>query len=297
MRVSTQALYRGIEQRLLTLADQLNRSQEKVATGRNMNRPSDNPVGLVSSLGLRNSLSRLEQYQRNMDMGKIWLDLNSTAIEQAGKVAQQAQAIALNLQDGTQSAEMRSTLANAVGLLLDQAVSLGNTQLAGKYIFAGYNTNTQPFTKTQIGGSDAVQYNGDSHDFQIQVGPQESLEIGKNGQGLFIDSNFFDSLIRLKEAIENNDPAAMQQEATRLQGVEDFFSAQVSDIGIRQSRILEKQDILKGLKLNFQNQIDDLENADMVQAILEVKERQNAYEVALAASSKIMEVSLLDYLR
>lgn len=297
MRVSTQALYRGIEQRLLTLADQLNRSQEKMATGRNMNRPSDNPVGLVSSLGLRNSLSRLEQYQRNMDMGKIWLDLSSTAIEQAGKVAQQAQAIALNLQDGTQSAEMRSTLANAVGLLLDQAVSLGNTQLAGKYIFAGYNTNTQPFTKAQIGGSDVVQYNGDSHDFQIQVGPQESLEVGKNGQGLFIDSNFFDSLIRLKEAIENNDPAAMQQEATRLQGVEDFFNAQVSDIGIRQSRILEKQDILKGLKLNFQNQIDDLENADMVQAILEVKERQNAYEVALAASSKIMEVSLLDYLR
>ena len=297
MRVSTQALYRGIEQRLLTLADQLNRSQEKVATGRNMNRPSDNPVGLVSALGLRNSLSRLEQYQRNMDMGKIWLDLSSTAIEQAGKVAQQAQAIALNLQDGTQSAEMRSTLANAVGLLLDQAVSLGNTQLAGKYIFAGYNTNTQPFTKAQIGGSDVVQYNGDSHDFQIQVGPQESLEVGKNGQGLFIDSNFFDSLIRLKEAIENNDPAAMQQEATRLQGVEDFFNAQVSDIGIRQSRILEKQDILKGLKLNFQNQIDDLENADMVQAILEVKERQNAYEVALAASSKIMEVSLLDYLR
>ena len=297
MRVSTQALYRGIEQRLLTLADQLNRSEEKVATGRNINRPSDNPVGLVSALGLRNSLSRLEQYQRNMDMGKIWLDLSGTAIEQAGKVAQQAQAIALNLQDGTQSAEMRSTLANEVGLLLDQAVSLGNTQLAGKYIFAGYNTKTQPFTKTQIGGSDAVQYNGDGNDFQIQVGPQESLEIGKNGQELFVNSDFFNSLIRLKQAIENNDQTAIQQEATRLQGVEDYFNAQGADIGIRQSRILEKQDILKGLKLNFQNQIDDLENADMTQAILEVQEKQNAYEVALAASSKIMEVSLLDYLQ
>jgi len=262
-----------------------------------MNRPSDNPVGLVNALGLRNSLSRLEQYQRNMDMGKIWLDLSGTAIEQVAKVAQQAQTIALNLQDGTQSAEMRSTLSNEVGLLLDQAVSLGNTQLAGKYIFSGYNTNTQPFTKAQLGGSDAVQYNGDGNDFQIQVGPQESLEIGKNGQELFVNSDFFNSLIRLKEAIENNDPTAIQQEATRLQGVEDFFNAQVSDIGIRQSRILDKQDILKGLKLNFQNQIDDLENADMAQAILEVKERQNAYEVALAASSKIMEVSLLDYLR
>ena len=296
MRVSTQSLYRGIEQHILSLADQMKRSEEKVATGRNINRPSDNPVGLVSALGLRNSLSRLEQYQRNMDMSKIWLDLSGTAIEEAAEVAQQAQEIAQTLQDGTQSAEMRSALANDVGLLLDQAISLGNTQLAGRYIFAGYNTSTQPFTKTQIGGSDVVQYSGDSNDFQIQVGSQESLEIGKNGQELFIDSEFFDSLIRLKQAIENNDPAAIRQEANSLQGIQDFFNAQVSDIGIRQSRILEKQDILDGLKLNFENQIDDLENADMTQALLEVQERQNAYEVALAAAGKIMEVSLLDYL-
>ena len=267
-----------------------------MATGRNINRPSDNPVGLVSALGLRNSLSRLEQYQRNMDMSKIWLDLSGTTIEEAAEVAQQAQEIAQTLQDGTQSAEMRSALANDVGLLLDQAISLGNTQLAGRYIFAGYNTSTQPFTKTQIGGSDVVQYSGDSNDFQIQVGSQESLDIGKNGQELFIDSEFFDSLIRLKQAIENNDPAAIRQEANSLQGIQDFFNAQVSDIGIRQSRILEKQDILDGLKLNFENQIDDLENADMTQALLEVQERQNAYEVALAAAGKIMEVSLLDYL-
>ena len=194
MRVSTQALYRGIEQRLMTLAEQLNRAEEKVATGKNINRPSDNPVGLVSALGLRNSLSRIEQYQRNMEMGKIWLDLSGTAIEQAANVAQQSQAIALNLQDGTQSAEMRSTLANEVNLLLDQAVSLGNTQLAGKYIFSGYNTNTQPFTRTPNGGNETVQYSGYGSDFRIQVGPQETLEIGKNGQELFVNSEFFDSL-------------------------------------------------------------------------------------------------------
>jgi flagellar hook-associated protein 3 FlgL len=296
MRVSTQSLYRGIEQQILSLADQLKRSEEKVATGKNINRPSDNPVGLVTALGLRNNLSRLEQYQRNMDMAKTWLDLSGTAIEEAAEVAQQAQAIAQNLQDGTQSAEMRSTLAKEVDLLLDQAVSLGNTQLAGKYIFAGYNTNTQPFAKTQSGGSDVVQYSGDGNDFQIQVGSQESMEIGKNGQNLFIDSGFFDSLIRLKEAIENNDQTAMQQETTFLQGIEDSFNTQVSDIGIRQSRILEKQDILDGLKLNFENQIADLENADMTQAVLKVQETQNAYEVALAAAGKIMQVSLLDYL-
>jgi flagellar hook-associated protein 3 FlgL len=218
-------------------------------------------------------------------------------IEQSSSIAQQAQAIAMNLQDGTQTPEMRSALATQVGLLLDQAVSLGNTQLAGKYIFAGYRTNNQPFTKSTVGGVETVQYNGDTNDFQIPVGPQESLEIGKNGQGLFMDSGFFDSLIRLKQAVENNDTAAIQQETTNLQGVEDLFNAQVSDIGIRQGRISDKQEMLKGLKLNFQNQIADIENVDQTQAILEMNEKQNAYEVALAASGKIMQVSLLDYLK
>jgi flagellar hook-associated protein 3 FlgL len=297
MRISTQSLYQGIAQRILNITDELKRAEEKVATGRNINRPSDNPVGLVEALGLRNGLSRIEQYQRNMEMGKSWLDLSGTVIEQSSSVAQQAQAIAMNLQDGTQTPEMRSALATQVGLLLDQAVSLGNTQLAGKYIFGGYRTNTQPFTKSTSGGVETVQYNGDTNDFQVQVGPQESLEIGKNGQGLFIDSGFFDSLIRLKQAIENNDTAAIQQETTNLQGAEDRFNAQGADIGIRQGRISDKQEMLKGLKLNFQNQIANIENVDQTQAILEMKEKQNAYEVALAASGKIMQVSLLDYLK
>jgi flagellar hook-associated protein 3 FlgL len=297
MRVSTQALYRGIERRLLNLAEQLNRAEEKVATGRNLNRPSDNPVSLVSALGFRNGLSRIEQYQRNLNMGKVWLDLSGATLEQTAKVAQQAQAIALNLQDGTQSAEMRATLARQVDLLVDQAVGLANTQLAGKYIFAGYNTRTPPFDRTQAGGTDEVQYGGDAGGFRIQAGPRESLEIGKNGEELFLNPDFFNSLIRLKGAIENNDPSAIRQEALRLQEIQDFFQAQIADIGIRQGRILDRQEILNGLKLNFQNQIAALENADMTRAILEVKERQNAYEVALAASSKIMELSLLDYLR
>ncbi len=296
MRISTHSLYQGIEQRILRISYELKQAEEKVATGKNINRPSDDPVGLVNALGFRNGLARLEQYQRNMEMGKSWLDLSGTVIEQAADVAQQAQAIAINLQDGTQSPEMRSALATQVGLLLDQAVSLGNTQLSGKYIFAGYRTDTQPFAKSTLGGVETVQYNGDANQFQIQVGSQESLEVGKSGQGLFMDSGFFDSLIRLKQAIENNDTAGIQQEVTNLQGVEDNLNAQVADIGIHQGRILDKQEILKGLKLNFQNQIDDIENVNQAQAILEMKEKQNAYEVALAASNKIMEVSLLDYL-
>jgi flagellar hook-associated protein 3 FlgL len=297
MRISTQSLYQGIAQRILSITVELNKAEEKVATGKNINRPSDDPVGLVNALGLRNGLSRIEQYQRNMDMAKSWLDLSGTTIEQASKVAQEAQDIAAHLQNGTETAAMRSTLATQVGLLLDQAVSLGNTQLAGKYIFAGYKTNTQPFTESNAGGAVTVQYNGDTNDFRIQDGSQESLEIGKNGQGLFMDSGFFNSLIRLKQAIENNDTTTIRQEATNLQGVEDFFNAQVSDIGIRQGRIADKQEVLKELKLNFQNRIDSLENVDQAQAILEMQQKQTAYEVALSASSKIMQMSLLDYLK
>jgi len=70
MRVATQSIYRGIQQNILRLSRELKDMEDKVSSGKNFNRPSDNPVAVVHSLGLRSKLARIEQYQKNMDTGK-----------------------------------------------------------------------------------------------------------------------------------------------------------------------------------------------------------------------------------
>jgi flagellar hook-associated protein 3 FlgL len=296
MRVATSSFYQTIQQGLLNRANELKKIDEKVSSGKNFNRPSDDPISLVSTLGFQTALSRVEQYSQNLETGTLWLSSSETAISQASELAKQAQDIANQMGYGTQTAETRTQAAAEVGQLLDQAISLGNTQVAGKYIFAGYRTSTAPFSKTTVGGLETVVYNGDTNDFQIQVGTNEQLTVGKNGQTVLVDSNLFAALENLKQAITNNDLPSIQQQAQILQGTEDSLGTQLADVGIRQNRLKDKQDLLAKWSANIQDQISNLENVDYNKAILELQQQQTAYEIALQSAAKISQLSLLNFM-
>ena len=296
MRIATSSFYQSIQQGLLNCANDLKKIDEKVSSGKNFNRPSDDPISLVSSLGFRTALSRVEQYQSNTETGNLWLSLSETALSQASDLAKQAQDIANQIGYGTQTNETRTLAAAEIGHLLDQAISLGNTQVAGKYIFAGYRTSTAPFSKTMVGGVETVAYNGDTNDFQIQIGTNEQLTVGKNGQTVFVDSNLFTALENLKQAIINNDLPSIQQQADILQGTEDSLETQLADVGIRQNHLKDKQDLLAKWSANIQDQISNLENVDYNKAILELQQKQTAYEIALQSAAKISQLSLLNFL-
>jgi flagellar hook-associated protein 3 FlgL len=231
-----------------------------------------------------------------MDTGKAWLGMNETVLEQVSNLAARAQEIALQLSSGSQTAEVRTAAVSEIDQLLDEAIGLGNTQLNGKYIFGGYRTAAPPFVHSVSGGVESVVYQGDLNDFQVQIGPDDTITAGKNGETVFMDSNLFAGLMDLKQAITNNDQTAIEQQSAILQGATDYFNAQVSEVGIRQSRLKIKGEIFSQFNLQLQNQVDDLENVDYNRAIMELKEKQTAYEVALEAAAKISQVSLLSYL-
>jgi len=296
MRIATDSFYQNILQGLLTRSSDLKKTEEKVSSGKNFNRPSDDPVAMVSSLNFQTALSRVEQYKQNIETGNLWLSSSETAISQASDLADQAQQIAAQMGSGTQTDAARTQAAEEVGQLLDQAISLGNTQVAGKYIFAGYRTSTAPFSKTTVGGVETVTYNGDTNDFQIQVGTNEKLTVGKNGQTVFVDSNLFTALENLKQAITNNDLPAIQQQATILQGTEDSLQTQLAEVGIKQNRLTDKQNLLAQWSNNIQDQISNLENVDYNQAILELQQKQTAYQIALESAAKISQINWLNFL-
>lgn len=296
MRVATPTVYRGIEQNILRTYSDLNKMQEKVSSGKNFNRPSDDPVAMVNSLGLSNTLAQIQQYQTNMDTAKGWLGINATVLDGVSKVAASAQQIAVQLISGNQSPEIRNEAASQIDGLLNQAIGLGNTQLNGKYIFGGYQTATPPFAHSGNSATETVVYQGDGNDFKVQIGPDQTITAGKNGGTVFMGSNLFASLIGLKQAIANNDQTAIQQESTNLQGATDYFNAQVSDVGIRQDHLQTQGEMFSQVTLNLQNQLGDLENVDYNKAILEMQQKQTAYNVALSAAAQISKVSLLDYL-
>lgn len=297
MRVATRSIYIDIQQGIMRLSGDLKILNEKLASGKMMNRPSDNPLSLMDALRLKKTLSQIERYNKNIETGESWLQLSESVLSQVVEIVYRAKEITVQMASDTQTSETRAYAANAVGHLLDQAIALGNTELGGSYIFAGYRTQTIPFTKITSAGMETAQYHGDTNDFQIQIGKDEFLPIGRNGQNVFIDSGLFDVLGVLKRALETNDGEMIREQLDGLEEVIDYFNNQIADVGSRGNRINWKKTVLNQLSLNLTERISQVEDADYSEVIVELKEKELAYQAALASAVRLTELSILNYLR
>ncbi len=296
MRIGTRSLYEGIQQRLSRFSVDLNNLSEKISTGKNINRPSDDPIGLVDSLQLKTTLAQLDQYSRNVESGTAWLNLSETALNQTLDLIGRSKEITVQMVSDNQGAENRARAATEVGNLLDQAVSFGNSRLGGRYIFAGYKTKTVPFSKVTLGGIETAQYNGDTNNFQIQIGKSENLTIGRNGETVFMDSGLFDTLGNLKKALEDNNTAGISQQLDNLKTAEDSINNQIADIGARANRLDAKHQAIQELTFDLQERISQVEDIDLAEVTIKLKAKELAYQAALMTAAKINQMTLLNYL-
>ena len=296
MRIATSSLFESLERRIQQLTEGLYTVNEKLASQKKINRPSDDPLGAATAIGYRNLLSQVDQYGRNLNTGKSWMDSGETALSQSQDLVTRAKEIAVQMANATQSAATRSNMATEVGHLLDQAISLGNTQVGGRYIFAGYQTGTTPFVRINNGTIDTAQYNGDGNDFQVAIGQNETLAVGRNGQTVFMNSTLFDTLGGLKLALETNNVTEIQQALTGLDGSLDHFNVQLADVGARANRLETRQSILETMALNFEERLSEVEDADIAEMSIELKQVEMAYQAALMTTARVGNLSLTDYL-
>jgi flagellar hook-associated protein 3 FlgL len=296
MRVGTASLYVGIQQRLQRLTADLNSLNEKVATAKKLNRPSDDPIAMVDAMQFKTATRQMDQYGRNLKTAVSWFNASESALSQTLDLVGRAREIAVLMNSDSQNAETRAAAAVEVGNLLDQAISLGNTQLSGRYVFSGFETATAPFTKVMGGGVETAQYNGDTNDFQVQIGKDENLTAGKNGQTVLMDSALFSTLGSLKKALEDNDWGGINTQLGNLTSVEDHLNNQIADIGARQNRAEVKENILGQLQLELQDRLSQAEDADIAEVMIQLNAKQVTYQAALAAAARVNQMSLLNYL-
>jgi flagellar hook-associated protein 3 FlgL len=224
------------------------------------------------------------------------MDSSESAFSNSQDVVTRAKEIAVQMANGTQSAATRSNMVLEVGHLLDQAISLANTRVGGNYIFAGYRTGSPPFVKINNGTIDTAQYNGDGNDFQVAIGKDETLAVGRNGQTVFMDSTLFDTLGGLKLALETNDVTGIQQSLDGLDVALDHFNDQLADVGARANRLETRQSILQTMTLDFTEQLSHVEDADIAEMSIELKQVEMAYQAALMTTARVGNLSLTNYM-
>jgi flagellar hook-associated protein 3 FlgL len=292
MRVTNRSIFESIKYNLGTISDELNKANEIASTGKRINKLSDDPVGLTQSLSIQSSLANITQMQRNIDYGQSWLNSSESALTSVSNILSDTKALCVQMASGTVGADQRSAAAENVQNNLDEIVSLANTNVNGNYIFAGSKTDTVPFDQDETGN---VTYNGDHTAFSIKISNNASIEIGSDGQAVF--GTLFTTLSDLKTALQNNDVTGIQDAMGKLDDSMNDITAKISDIGSKTDRMDIKKNIFQDLNLTDTTRRSTIEDADMAQAIMDVSAAQLTYQAALASSSKVMSLSLVDYLQ
>lgn len=120
-------------------------AQIQLATGRAVNRPSDNAVG-ASTIGvLDDILERREQRLRNLSHAESVLNTSDAALGEASNILLEAKSIGLSQIGAGSDAQTRANQAQVVNAMLSEMIRIGNTKYQDMYLFGGEMTANAPF--------------------------------------------------------------------------------------------------------------------------------------------------------
>jgi flagellar hook-associated protein 3 FlgL len=271
--------------------ERLGKYQEQLETGKKINRPSDDPVVALMGMKYRTEVNHIEQYTRNLSTAYSWMDSSDDALSQATDVLQRIKELVTEASNDTYSDGDREDAEKEIEQLKHQLESIANTTVAGKYIFNGTATSEKPVdlaTSTFSQNQDAVK---------VKVSEGVEIQINTDTTNVF-GEELFQDINDLQQALQNG---SSSQEVgdflSKIQRHLDQVTAAQAELGARQNRVDMMKDRLDGQMVTAKKILSDNEDADMEKVITNLITQESVHRAALAAGARIIQPTLMDFLR
>ena len=267
----------------------------QLSTGKRVNQPSDDPAAAAIYSGNVAVESRIDQYLQSVASVRA---VNQTADAALGSIVTNLnQAISLGTEgaNGTMSQQDLDAIVQVVQGVLNGVVQLANTSFHGTFIFAGTATTTTPFTVTPTG----VSYSGNEGVNSVAIADGRTLVTNVPGDQLFqqAGSSVMDSLQQLITALKSGDHAAIGTATTAVSTSLTYLSAQRAFYGNNLNQLNGDEQVLQQRNLTLKTQDNGLVGVDLAKAATDLAQAQTTHQAALAAAAKVLQPTLLDYLR
>jgi flagellar hook-associated protein 3 FlgL len=270
--------------------------QDQLATGKKITKPSDDPVVAMKGMFYRSDLTSVEQYKRNLSEAHLWMDNSEAGLEQANSALQRIRELVVRGQNGSLTEIDRNALAAEVGQLNEDLVKTANTQVAGRYIFHGNDVMNPPVPQEEPPIVAENLTEPDINNYSIEVSAGVSLKANVNPSNTF-NQELFDVVGGIQTALQSNNTEDLDGLLIRLDKVMDTMSAERSELGARSNRLdmietrIDQQNVLANQVLS------DNEDADIEKVIMDLTTQESVHRAALSVGSRIIQPTLMDFLR
>jgi flagellar hook-associated protein 3 FlgL len=293
MRITAGMNQRHVLADLRRVQERLSDAQSRVSSGKQIEKPSDDPLGAERAVRLRSELQTNSAYSTAVDESKSWLDATDSALSSINDIVQRARELTVQAANGATTPAARQSIKLELDALTDQLKTTLNNAYDGRYIFSGTKTDTPPY---DLNSATPDAYQGDGNPVVRQIGPGVSVQVNVTGDDVL--SGLLPALRSISAHLAANDSASLQ--TTDLQALDaglDTVANARSQVGATTNRVTAA-----GLRLDDMHDVttaflSTTEEADLPQALTDLSAQQNALTAALQGGSTLIQQSLMDFLR
>lgn len=326
MRVTNKMLTHNFLSDMRTNLNKMKILQEQSTSGKQVRRPSDNPFKVSRIMQINSDIAANKQYNSNIKDTINWLDSADTSLGQAGEVLKRVRDLLVSTGNAGYSISERKAVRDEINEKIEEFSQIVNTSFDGKYIFGGTRGLSKPMTVVKENGNSKLAYGlrDGSELLDIPANISEYNMIGSKlkvevAQGVYIEYNVTaqeitefkndkGDLLDVRKVfgdIVNHLGSDKEEDRNKLimedlQGISDIIDNVLklrAGVGARQNRMDSAKERNTEENFNLIEMLSEVEDVDITENGIEATAMQAIYTASLQASARIMQPTLLDFLR
>ncbi|WP_407946589.1 flagellar hook-associated protein FlgL [Pontibacillus halophilus] len=266
--------------------------QEQLSTGKKLTKPSDDPVSAVKGMSYRAQLTEIEQYERNMNEVHTWTENTDAALDETTGALQRLRELAVQASNGTYEEGQLKNIGAEVSQLKDHLEDLANTEVNGKYLFNGSDTKNQPVDT----GATPSKYPNNTDEVRIEVSKGIKVDVNVKGESIFSEK-LFDDLDKFINNLNGTGTGNMEESIADLDGHINNTVNERADLGARMNRIEFIEQRLDTQKVAATDMLSENEDAELEEVITKLKTQESIHRAALSVGSRVIQPTLVDFLK
>lgn len=303
MRITQSMLQNNMLRHLFKSQQEMDKYFTQIYTGKKIRRPSEDPVIAMRGIGYRTELEEVKQYQRNVSNVWSWMDHADDALDKATKVMQRLEYLAIQAKNDTLSQSERHSILEEVKQLEQHLITIANTSVNGRYIFNGTDTNHAPVVYDESEGkgiiwepADPNVESGRDKPVIIEVSKGITFEVNIDPDSVF-PQELFDVIKDFKDALNGDPLKDIDDSIGALQEMKQKIIRGRADLGARMNRLELIEDRLSQQGIIAEDIMKKNEGVDFEEAVMNLLAQEAVHRAALASGAKLIQPSLIDFLR
>lgn len=280
--------------------------QEQLSSGKSLSKGSDDSVRAAAALRLNDQVAVNTEQSRNVTDAKAWMTTQENALRSTTSGLQKVRDLTVQAGNGSLDAKGRAAIAAQITEIKNSILGDANTQYQGRAVFSGTTDTSAGFTKVDpavLPGTPTYTTNDNGQAVRRTISPGVSMQVNISGKSVFGGSadgtatSVFAELDDLAAKITSGDVAGTTAMLGTIDTRINLTTTAMATIGARDNQLDAAEDVNSNELQYLTNQLDDVEGIDQAKTYVEFKMQDTAYQAALMSTAKVIQPTLMDFLR